>query len=641
MSLTACLLIYKIHHQASAKFWAAVVLLSLSLVCAPGLLVAGSPQAQSSQKSELPSDLAQHLDHLQSLHIDQLTIKDLKWLHSKTLTELEIETPVQESLTGISHATALTKLKLNLRHSPVKSFRELGRLKELNNLTLILGPYPKARLSSLDTPKLDTLDLTLAEEGIPDFNQLSPLKKLRNLTVAIKGDTNAKVRAFKLQNFAVLSQIAWLKLDLENSSIQKLPDFSHFDNLDTLNINLTGTTQIDTSVKLMLPKVLKKLTLNLDSSVENLPDFDSLTGLTCLALTLNDVELPSSFTKLTELTSLTLDLKRTRTRQLPSFEKFTKLTNLSLTLNPGVKTPGIDSISALAKATKLTDLKLDLQNSDVQDISPLAALTSLKSLDIDLTCNEQVPEGCHKITDFGVLSKITSLKTLTIHLNWSDAHLLPDLAGLSLSGLVIFLEGRSTASEESQQVARIMQLTKASNIVLNLPAVRFERFPLIPADQIRYLTLNIPGSSVDNLDSISDQKQLRGLIINLENDKHIWNLPALDALKSLGCISLLLHGSGIDDLSELKELDGLLSLFLDLRESQVSKLPSLRELHLQTGTLILNSEIADLQQIQGWDFLDTVTVDYKHFASLAAMPHSVTNLNFMVRQELKGCGADQ
>ena len=118
-------------------------------------------------------------------------------------------------------------------------------------------------------------------------------------------------------------------------------------------------------------------------------------------------------------------------------------------------------------------------------------------------------------------------------------------------------------------------------------------------------------------------------------------MPNLPGLKALEYISLTLPRTAIDDLSGLAQIKSLRSLFLNLEKAEkVAKLPSISG--LESETLILQySAIGDLHQIQDWDFLDTLTIDKQHFDSLTALPDSVTNLNFMVDEPLKGCRPDQ
>src|SRR5438045_6361766 len=106
-----------------------MALLALNPVFIHELLAAPSGDQENVQSPTLPADLAKHLDHLESLRIDQLTGKNFQWLHSKKLTQLEIWKPVEESLAGIDHAGALNKLTINLIGSPVSSLKELNRLK--------------------------------------------------------------------------------------------------------------------------------------------------------------------------------------------------------------------------------------------------------------------------------------------------------------------------------------------------------------------------------------------------------------------------------------------------------------------------------------------------------------------------------
>lgn len=639
MSLFFCFCYLSHFGRRTAKLLMAVIVVSLQLACTDMIRAADHQQKQSIDKSGLPEGLVAHLDHFESLRIDHLPIKDFKWLHARLLSELEINQTGLQSLSGIGGAKELSTLTLTLRESPISSLKEVAGLKKLRNLTISLDSSRNVHLVDLASSPIETLRLILPNGDTPDFSELARLhnpKTLRNLKVLridIKGDVRVRRPDFKLKGLEAFKQIKTLVLDLEASAIQELPDLSALVNLTALEVNVRNTKQITSLANLKTKNPLTTLTLNLESSlVRELPNFESFQGLTTLKLTLNKpTQLPQSFSQLVNLQSLNLDLSQTLIDTLPDLSGFSDLTTLSLTVN----SRGIADLSPIGKANHLTDLALDLKHSNVGDIWFLKSLNALKSLDID--CFDAA-----SIQDFSVLANVKSLKNLTVHLEWSKTHLLPDLSQLpDFYEFSIHLEGFLQNRESSERLSRILQLSRPTSLVLNLGGTQIEEFPAYIPDSIHSLTLDIGGSQIKSLESLSRATQLEWLDLNLQRVYHLTKLPNLSALKSLSCVSIDLQGSKMADLSELLHLKGPLSLFLDLRDSKVEKLPELNRRHMQEATLILqNSAITDLQSIRDWDFLKYLTVD-EQVQSLALMPVSVRHLDFMEPPPFQPCRMHQ
>ena len=290
---------------------------------------------------------------------------------------------------------------------------------------------------------------------------------------------------------------------------------------------------------------LTSLTLNLsDSSLQSLSPLEKLTGLTSLALDLDNsnVQSLSPLDKLTGLKSLTLNLWDSPVRSFSPLEKLTGLTSLTLVDSP------VQSLPQLEKLTSLKSLTLDLSDSPVQSLSPLEKLTGLTSLTLVGPPGQSLPK----------LEKLTSLKSLTLDLRFKSVQSLSPLE--KLTGLI------SLTLTLGPNVQSLPQLEKLTSL--------------------KSLTLDLSDSS---LQSLSPLEKLTGLTSLTLVDRPVPSLSPLEKLTGLTSLTLTL-GPNVQGLPQFEKLTGLTSLELDLSRSNVQnlspleKLTSLKSLTLRGAT---------------------------------------------------------
>lgn len=265
---------------------------------------------------------------------------------------------------------------------------------------------------------------------------------------------------------------------------------------------------------------------------------------------------------------------------------------------PDTIRPLINDLSPLANLTSLQSLSLS--GTGVRDISPLAALTELRSLSLtgtqvsdirplaSLTRLESLSLSGTAVFDVDALSSLTSLKTL--HLDGTDVREIIPLASLksldwldlngtgvrdidpisSLSGLK-WLDLSGTGVRD---VSSLSALTVLERLYLNSTDVTDIK-ALASLTSLQWLDLNM--TQVRDISAAASFACLRRLGLNGTNVSDVGPLGGLTDLNWLD-----LNGTRVSDVSPLASLTSLHSLDLtDTAVSDTSMLEGIPELHIR------------------------------------------------------------
>lgn len=335
---------------------------------------------------------------------------------------------------------------------------------------------------------------------------------------------------------------------------------------------------------------LKVLQLNGLSSVKRFPWFhsNSLEEIT-VKVPENTSSLDGLATALSRghaLKSLTLDISESRIDDLTPLAQLHGITKLSLNLSDS-------EVRDLAPLTKLSALtQLTLTTGPVDDLTPLAQLPTLTYLNLDVSSGA--------VRDLTPLTKLTKLTELNLNLGFYEGDLTPLTILPALKLLALRLGG--------SKIYDLMPLAK-------LPA-------------FTQLSLDFSGSEVNDLRPLTKLPALTQLTLDTGEEggviaggnghisaifsrSEVQDLTILTQLSGLAQLTLNISGSNVKDLTPLTKLAKLTHLTLDSRYSKVSDLTPLAKIPALSH-LVLNvsdSEVHDLTQLSKLSALTRLSLE--------------------------------
>ncbi len=272
------------------------------------------------------------------------------------LTRLYAEGKGITALTGLEHATNLTRLGLsstwvgNEWHTnPISDVSPLAALTQLTTLllydTAVSDVSPLAALTQLTT-------LHLTGTAVSDISPLAALMQLTELNLS-------GIAVSDISPLAALTQLT--ELYLGDTAISDVSPLAALTQLTLLILDSTAVSEVSP-----LAALTQLTTLHLDSTaVSDISPLAALTQLTRLGLGDTAVSDVSPLAALMQLTRL--NLWDTAVSDVSPLANLTQLTELNL------HSTAVSDVSALAALTQLTGLSLDY--TAVSDVSPLANLT--------------------------------------------------------------------------------------------------------------------------------------------------------------------------------------------------------------------------------------------------------------------------
>ena len=376
-----------------------------------------------------------------------------------TLTQIEVEDVDIRVLTGLEHATNLTRLILF--NASISDLSPLAGLTNLTTLDLVGGSIsdlsPLAGLTQLT--RLDLVDHSISD--------LSPLAGLTNLTrlnlvyspisdiSPLAGLTQLTTLYLYNNSISDISPLAGLTqltlLLLHNNSISDISPLVTNTGLGNGDlVDMRGNPLSDASINTHIPALQRRwVTVKFDDIVVQPEDMAQMGDIPDPYLRAAiEAELgKASGDTITadEMATLTqIEVENANISNLTGLERATNLTTLVLS---GYS---ISDISPLAGLTQLTTLKLS--SGSISDISPLAGLTNLTRLELSSPVISD-------LSDISPLTGLTNLKTLVLENN-STADISP-LAGLTnLTTLYLY-------NNSISDISPLTGLTNLTTLVLD------------------------------------------------------------------------------------------------------------------------------------------------------------------------------
>ena len=272
-----------------------------------------------------------------------------------------------------------------------------------------------------------------------------------------------------------------------------------------------------------------------------------------------------SITTHTLLNLTQLDVANSRITDLTGLEHAHSLTYLNL---GGQGTANNNRVSNFSPLARLTNLTLDLSQSSLSDVAPLAGLKSLTRLIL----------RSNNISDVAPLAGLTNLTGLTLtNNNISDVSPLAGLTNLTQ----LWLGGNNIS--DMLPLANLKSLTNLSLTVNNTLDVSL---------LASFKNLTVLGLSGDNISNVSPLANLKNLT-NLSIQGNISDVAPLAKLKNLHSLDLTFNN--ISDVAPLANLKNLTILTLTGNNiSDVSPLANLKNLHVLNLTFNNISDVAPL-----------------------------------------------
>ena len=275
----------------------------------------------------------------------------------------------------------------------------------------------------------------------------------------------------------------------------------------------------------------------------------------------------------------------------------------------------IDDIAPLAGLTSLTELRLD--GNEIDDIAPLAGLTGLTVLGLSsnriddiaplagLTGLTELSLSTNRIDDIAPLAGLTSLTQLRLNDNEID-----DIAPLAaLTGLTVLgLFGNSI-----DDIAPLAGLTGLTALSLSSNWID-DIASLAGLTSLTYLDLNI--NRIDDIAPLAGLTSLTGLNLSINRIDDIAPLAGLT-----GLTRLQLSNNEIDDIAPLAGLTGL--TYLELSNNEIDDIAPLAGLTRLTKLQLDSNKIDDIAPLAGLTGLTRLQLSNNEIDDIAPLVANV------------------
>ena len=313
-------------------------------------------------------------------------LSDLKQLH---FLKLFLDNSQVRSLRPLTTTDSLQTVTLSLDGTQLELLKDLDSSPGIPSLTLLLTSPPNDPLPDLSGIR-ELISLTLQMPGprgsdLPDKTPIPDITYLGNLQALSLSLKGSEVRS--LPDITRLNRLRIVDLDLEGSSVENLPEISKLQDLEELALNLNSTKIRELPNFAQSPTLFPKLTkLHLKlahSKIKVLHDIEHLSDLNTLELdirgtTVDDI---SSIAKFTKLENLTLYLDWSQVHDLPDLSPLKSLKVMELHISGWWATEQLPNLSNLPNLGKV---KLVVEGSQIKDWSPVEHITNLQELELDL-----------------------------------------------------------------------------------------------------------------------------------------------------------------------------------------------------------------------------------------------------------------
>ena len=266
---------------------------------------------------------------------------------------------------------------------------------------------------------------------------------------------------------------------------------------------------------------------------------------------------------------------------------------------------GVSDLNGLSGMSQLKSLVLT-GNMEIADLSPLAGLTKLQSLEVPLG-GENVGVDLSPLAGLADLRTLTSLKRLHIRGSREPAGTFSDLSALAglinLEDLYLYLDGVSDLNGLSG-MSQLKSLVLTGNMEIA------DLSPLAGLTKLQSLEVPLGGENVGvDLSPLAGLADLR----TLRTGSNVTDLSPLSGLTGLRELDLTYGGYSARDSKEYRSLEPLSSLTgltsLTIRNLWVSDLSPLSGLtKLRSLTIYNGASIEDLSPLAGLTGLKSLTI---------------------------------
>jgi hypothetical protein len=285
------------------------------------------------------------------------------------------------------------------------------------------------------------------------------------------------------------------------------------------------------------------------------------------------------------------------------------------------------SLEGITNAPHLQTLSLDLANTVVPSLAPVAALQELKTLTLNL--------GKSQITHLDELNGMSKLTTLTVKLtnkqvpDLTSLQNIPSLEDLRIRHADIQINDRTEVDISDE--LRVPALTQLKRLTVEFPERKLTRLPdwpalpnleeltvelqktkvqhlpsFTPVAGLHRLTLHVAQSELDDLPDLSILTRLQEFHANLSGTGIQGISVGENALLSLHTLELTAGGSGIQTLPPWERFPNLTHLALDLQTPLITAVQDLSVLSNLTE-LRFNLNYTGVRQLPGLGHLERLT----------------------------------
>lgn len=336
------------------------------------------------------------------------------------MSQLWLETPIEVDLSPLVGHKSLSSL---IVIGPTKAIPYINPLME----TFEIHDSPGVDLSEISRHQ-QLEELVLENSPIDNFEFLAELGQLKILKIEggeltdlsqlpmHRGIEQLSLQHHRLESLAGIEQYQQLKsLSVPSNLIRDLSPLKSLKNLKHLSVGYNPVTELSTIAKLSQLKTLEIRGLHID-------DLDAVRKLTSIKALYCDDNHIRSLKPLAEHKKLeTLSIRNNEVKNLAPLHKLKKLKQLYASNNniaaftelpPNLQTLHLDNnafvdLDTLKEIDKLPDDELNISHNFIQDLSPLKAFTSIRSLDI----------GHNRIHSLEPLRKLKKLSDLNARSN--------------------------------------------------------------------------------------------------------------------------------------------------------------------------------------------------------------------------------
>ncbi|WP_239257339.1 leucine-rich repeat domain-containing protein [Listeria ilorinensis] len=388
----------------------------------------------------------------------------------------------------------------------------------------------------LDTPEAQ--DASVAENSKVDFSLKASADEVNIPDPALR---KSITQALGKSDDAVVTEEDMkliTKINNTSTTVNSLEGLQYATNLKELGLyNYSGASAINDLSPISQLTMLENLYLE-NAAISDITPISGLTNLTSLSLAGNkiqDISIVANFTKLTYL-----GLSENLIENIDALAQLTNLTSLQMngaSVNsigePGKTGNAISDLTSLSNLTNLKYLSLCGYDDALTDISPLAGLVNLKTLNIfdnkiaDVSVIENMTNlGTLQMDDNAIknlpdMSKLTSLYWLGVRNNPLTNQAVEQIGGIggSLQNLLLGYEGWSFAPDVDN-IEPLANLTSLSYLHLCGTSVA----DLSPLSNLPLTSALLYSNKIADVSPLAG-KQMREL--NLNNNQ-ITDISSLD-----------------------------------------------------------------------------------------------------------------